>query len=110
MKLPFGKVKEVEIVSRLQFLATKDALEVDEAAIALIAARANGSLHDAELTLDQLSLLDRKVSVAMVQELVSLDFFFKSHTFCDFQVSSFSSCIQAKLMCTPCMRCANSDL
>jgi DNA polymerase III gamma/tau subunit len=45
---------------------------VDEAAIALIAARANGSLHDAELTLDQLSLLDRKVSVAMVQELVGL--------------------------------------
>ncbi len=74
MKLPFGKVKVVEIVSRLQFLATKDALEVDEAAIALIAARANGSLHDAELTLDQLSLPDRKVSVAMVQELVSLDF------------------------------------
>jgi DNA polymerase III gamma/tau subunit len=59
-------------VSRLQFLATKGALEVDEAAIALIAARANGSLHDAELTLDQLSLLDRKVSVAMVQELVGL--------------------------------------
>jgi len=62
----------MEIVTRLQFLATKDALEVDEAALSLIAARANGSLHDAETTLDQLSLLDRKVSLAMVEELVSL--------------------------------------
>jgi DNA polymerase III gamma/tau subunit len=71
-KAPFGKVKEVEIVTQLQSLATKDELEVEEAALSLIAARANGSLHDAERMLDQLSLWDRKVSLAMVQELVSL--------------------------------------
>ncbi|CAM6022450.1 unnamed protein product [Sphagnum balticum] len=71
-KFSFGRLKEMEIVTRLQFLATKDALEVDEAALSLIAARANGSLHDAETTLDQLSLLDRKVSLAMVEELVGL--------------------------------------
>jgi DNA polymerase III gamma/tau subunit len=71
-KFSFGRLKEMEIVTRLQFLATKDALEVDEAALSLIAARANGSLHDAETTLYQLSLLDRRVSLAMVEELVSL--------------------------------------
>ncbi|CAK9879820.1 unnamed protein product [Sphagnum jensenii] len=71
-KAPFGKVKEVEIVTQLQSLATKDELEVEEAALSLIAARANGSLHDAERMLDQLSLWDRKVSLAMVQELVGL--------------------------------------
>ncbi|CAM6075487.1 unnamed protein product [Sphagnum tenellum] len=71
-KFSFGRLKEMEIVTRLQFLATKDALEVDEAALSLIAARANGSLHDAETTLDQLSLLDRRVSLAMVEELVGL--------------------------------------
>jgi DNA polymerase III gamma/tau subunit len=38
-KDPFGKVKEVEIVTQLQSLATKDELEVEEAALSLIAAK-----------------------------------------------------------------------
>jgi DNA polymerase III gamma/tau subunit len=70
-KFLFGKVKDAEIMSRLQMLAAKENLEVDVAALSLIASRADGSLRDAESTLDQLSLLDNKVSLAIVQELVS---------------------------------------
>ncbi|KAH8969529.1 hypothetical protein BDL97_02G038500 [Sphagnum fallax] len=71
-KFLFGKVKDAEIMSRLQMLAAKENLEVDVAALSLIASRADGSLRDAEGTLDQLSLLDNKVSLAIVQELVGL--------------------------------------
>ncbi|CAK9857845.1 unnamed protein product [Sphagnum jensenii] len=68
----FAKLKDTEIVSRLQMLATKENLEVDVAALSLIASRADGSLRDAESILDQLSILDKKVSLAIVQELVGL--------------------------------------
>ncbi|CAK9268043.1 unnamed protein product [Sphagnum jensenii] len=71
-KFLFGKVKDAEIMNRLQMLAAKENLEVDVAALSLIASRADGSLRDAEGTLDQLSLLDNKVSLAIVQELVGL--------------------------------------
>jgi len=72
----FAKLKDTEIVSRLQMLATKENLEVDVSALSLIASRADGSLRDAESILDQLSILDKKVSLAIVQELVSLCSFF----------------------------------
>ncbi len=72
----FAKLKDAEIVSRLQMLAAKENLEVDVAALSLIASRADGSLRDAESILDQLSILDKKVSLAIVQELVSLCSFF----------------------------------
>jgi len=63
-------LKESEIVNRLQAIAEKEKLEVDEAALLLIASRADGSLRDAEAMLDQLSLLDQTISLSMVQELV----------------------------------------
>lgn len=89
----------MEIVTRLQFLATKDALEVDEAALSLIAARANGSLHDAETTLDQLSLLDRRVSLAMVEELVSLFLSFtQTRTPTNFSIIIMVALIHLKLL------------
>jgi DNA polymerase III gamma/tau subunit len=36
----------------------------------LIASRSDGSLRDAEMTLDQLSLLGQTISLSLVQELV----------------------------------------
>lgn len=70
-KYHFCKVKESDIVVRLQSLSTKEELQVDLGALQLIASRADGSVRDAEITLDQLSLLDRDISLALVQELVS---------------------------------------
>lgn len=69
-KYHFGKLKESEIMTRLQGLAEKEHLDIDEAALFLIASRAEGSLRDAEMMLDQLSLLDQTITLAMVQELV----------------------------------------
>jgi DNA polymerase III gamma/tau subunit len=69
-KYHFGKLKESEIVARLQTLAEKEDLDVEEAALLLISSRADGSLRDAEAMLDQLSLLDQTITLSMVQELV----------------------------------------
>lgn len=70
-KFPFSKVKEADIVRRLELLATKEGLLVEAGALEIIAARSDGSLRDAEIVLDQLCLLDKNVSVALVRELVS---------------------------------------
>ena len=70
-KFLFSKVKESDIVRRLELLAAKEALIVGPGALSLIAARSDGSLRDAEIVLDQLCLLDKNVSIALVQELVS---------------------------------------
>jgi DNA polymerase III subunit gamma/tau len=71
-KFHFSKVKEADIVTRLEALARKEGLAVEDGALALIAARSDGSLRDAEIVLDQVCLLDKTVSVALVRELVGL--------------------------------------
>lgn len=71
-KYHFGKLKESEIQNRLQAIAEKEKLDIDEAALFLIASRADGSLRDAEAMLDQLSLLDQTITLSMVQELSGL--------------------------------------
>lgn len=71
-KVHFYNVSDDEIVDRLQALAHQEDLEVEEGALSLIASRSNGSIHDAETILDQLSLVDKKVSLASVQKHVSI--------------------------------------
>ncbi len=70
-KFPFSKVKEEDMVKRLKILAAKEHLEVETEALKLMASTADGSLRDAETTMDQLSLLDKRISLTAVQELVS---------------------------------------
>lgn len=55
----------------LQWISTSEGLDVDRDALKLIASRSDGSLRDAEMTLDQLSLLGQRISMSLVQELVS---------------------------------------
>ncbi|XP_062012902.1 protein STICHEL-like 3 [Rosa rugosa] len=71
-KFFFPKVKDADIIYTLQWIATKDDLEIDKDALKLIASRSDGSLRDAEMTLEQLSLLGQRISVPLVQELVGL--------------------------------------
>ncbi|XP_024522565.1 protein STICHEL-like 2 [Selaginella moellendorffii] len=71
-KFHFPKIKDSDVVSRLQALAAKESLEVEKDALDLIAARSGGSLRDAETTLDQLSLVGQKITLEVVQELVGL--------------------------------------
>ncbi|MCO5601310.1 hypothetical protein L7F22_055429 [Adiantum nelumboides] len=71
-KFLFSKIKESEIVSKLLTIATQEGMEVDTEAIKLIASTCDGSLRDAEMMLDQLSLLGQKISISIVQELMGL--------------------------------------
>ncbi|GAV78884.1 DNA_pol3_gamma3 domain-containing protein/DNA_pol3_delta2 domain-containing protein [Cephalotus follicularis] len=71
-KFFFPKLKDADIIYTLQWIASKEDIEIDKDALKLIASRSDGSLRDAEMTLEQLSLLGQKISVPLVQELVGL--------------------------------------
>ncbi|KAK9062947.1 hypothetical protein SSX86_016817 [Deinandra increscens subsp. villosa] len=71
-KFFFPKLKDADIIYTLKWIATKENFEIDKDALKLIASRSNGSLRDAEMTLEQLSLLGQRISVPLVQELVGL--------------------------------------
>ncbi|KAI3818685.1 hypothetical protein L1987_12500 [Smallanthus sonchifolius] len=71
-KFFFPKLKDADIIYTLQWIATKEEFEIDKDALKLIASTSNGSLRDAEMTLEQLSLLGQRISVPLVQELVGL--------------------------------------
>lgn len=68
----FSKIKERDIIDKLQMIVLQESLEADFEAIRLIASACNGSLYDAELMLDHISLLGDRVKVPVVQDLVSL--------------------------------------
>jgi DNA polymerase III subunit gamma/tau len=69
-KFYFPKLRECDIVNTLQWICTSESLDIDRDALKLIASWSDGSLRDAEMTLDQLSLLGQTISLSLVQELV----------------------------------------
>lgn len=70
-KYLFNKIKESDIVSRLRKIAGDENLDVESDALELIALNADGSLRDAETMLDQLTLLGKRITTSLVNELVS---------------------------------------
>ncbi|CDY60538.1 BnaAnng16990D [Brassica napus] len=80
----FPKLKDADIIGSLQRIASKEEIDIDKDALKLVASRSDGSLRDAEMTLEQLSLLGTRISVPLVQELVISNYFYqKSNTFFD---------------------------
>ncbi|KAL9259275.1 STICHEL-like 3-like protein [Drosera capensis] len=71
-KFFFPKLKDGDIMHALQWISGKECFQVDDDALKLIASRSDGSLRDAEMTLEQLSLLGQRISVALVQESAGL--------------------------------------
>ncbi|KAE8709086.1 Protein STICHEL-like 3 [Hibiscus syriacus] len=71
-KFFFQKLKDADIIYTLQWIASRENIEIEKDALKLITSRSDGSLRDAEMTLEQLSLLGQKISVQLVQELVGL--------------------------------------
>ena len=69
--LAFPKIEESDITVRLRDLAHSENLDAEPGALELIASRVDGSLREAEMILDQLSLLGPKIRVLTVHELVS---------------------------------------
>ena len=64
-KYLFNKIKDSDIVT------DEENLGVDSDALDLIALNVEGSLRDAETMLDQLSLLGKRITTDLVNELVS---------------------------------------
>lgn len=67
----FPKIREADISRRLGRICVEEGVDFDQAALDFIAAKSNGSLRDAEMMLDQLSLLGRKITMSLAYELVS---------------------------------------
>lgn len=73
-KYLFPKIKDADVVRRLGMLSSKEGLDVESDALRLIALNSDGSLRDAETILDQLSLLGKRITASLVNDLVSLNY------------------------------------
>ncbi|TKY53860.1 STICHEL protein [Spatholobus suberectus] len=71
-KYLFNKIKDGDIVTRLRKISTQENLDVEADALDLIAMNADGSLRDAETMLEQLSLLGKRITTSLVNELVGV--------------------------------------
>ncbi|XP_028762930.1 protein STICHEL [Neltuma alba] len=71
-KYLFNKIKDGDIVARLRTLSAEENLDVEKDALDLIAMNADGSLQDAETMLEQLSLLGKRITASLVNELVGV--------------------------------------
>ncbi|XVF08783.1 hypothetical protein REPUB_Repub07fG0032700 [Reevesia pubescens] len=69
-KYHFPKIKDSDISNRLQKICVNEGLDYDQVALDFIAAKSNGSLRDAEMMLDQLSLLGKKITMSLTYELI----------------------------------------
>lgn len=71
-KYLFSKIKDSDIVNRLRKITEEENLDVESDAYDLIALNVEGSLRDAETMLDQLSLLGKRITTNLVNELVGV--------------------------------------
>ncbi|XP_072965673.1 protein STICHEL-like 2 isoform X1 [Typha angustifolia] len=66
----FLKITSSDIVCRLKKISIQEGFDFEEDALHLLANKADGSLRDAEIKLDQLSLLGQKITRSVVYELI----------------------------------------
>ena len=70
-RFDFSPVKSDEIRNSLQKIATDEGIQADEAALALLARRANGSMRDSQSLLEQLlSFCGQEITTADVNQLL----------------------------------------
>ncbi|QCE14923.1 DNA polymerase III subunit gamma/tau [Vigna unguiculata] len=68
----FAKVKDADIVCRLQSICGEEGLDFEQEALDFIAAKSCGSVRDAEMMLDQMSLLGKKINISLAYELTGI--------------------------------------
>ncbi|KAK6920596.1 hypothetical protein RJ641_014274 [Dillenia turbinata] len=68
----FPKIKDVDISCRLERICVEDGLDFDRVALEFISARSNGSIREAEMMLDQLSLLGKRITLSLAHELIGV--------------------------------------
>ncbi|KAK8652258.1 hypothetical protein V6N13_061279 [Hibiscus sabdariffa] len=66
----FPRIKDSDISNRLEKICVEEGLDYDQVALDFIAAKSNGSLRDAEMMLDQLSLLGKRITMSLTYELI----------------------------------------
>lgn len=81
----FPNIKEVDITRRLEKICVAEGFDFDQEALEFISAKSNGSLRDAEMMLEQLSMIGKKITMSLVYELVSTNQSVTS--FCVFYIS-----------------------
>ena len=69
-RFDFRRIPLSAMVKHLSYIAQQEAIEIDEAAVHLVAQIAQGGLRDAESLLDQLSLRLEQITVEAVWDLV----------------------------------------
>ncbi|EPS73092.1 hypothetical protein M569_01659, partial [Genlisea aurea] len=68
----FSKIAYGEIVARLAKISADENLDIEADALDLIASNADGSLKDAETILEQLTLLGKRITVSLVNDLMGV--------------------------------------
>lgn len=71
-KYHFPKIKDADIAGRLRNICVEEDLDFDQVALDFIAAKSSGSLRDAEIMLDQLSLLGKRITMSLAHELIGV--------------------------------------
>ncbi|KAE9610118.1 hypothetical protein Lal_00006892 [Lupinus albus] len=68
----FPKINDADIARRLEKICVEESLDFEQVALDFIAAKSFGSLRDAEMMLDQLSLLGKKITISLAYELTGV--------------------------------------
>ncbi|XP_013671235.2 protein STICHEL-like 2 isoform X1 [Brassica napus] len=71
-KYHFSKVCDADISRKLVKICVEEGIEFDQGAVDFIASRSDGSLRDAEIMLDQLSLIGKRITTSLAYKLIGV--------------------------------------
>ncbi|RIA04280.1 hypothetical protein BRARA_K01482 [Brassica rapa] len=71
-KYHFSKVCDADVASKLGKICVEEGIEFDQGAVDFIASKSDGSLRDAEIMLDQLSLLGKRITTSLAYKLIGV--------------------------------------
>jgi DNA polymerase-3 subunit gamma/tau len=83
----FKKLTKAIIIEKLTTIAKKEKIKIDEAAIELIAAAAEGSFRDAESLLDQISSLEKNITLDDAERVTGRTGLKKVHGLAEFIIA-----------------------
>ncbi|XP_071728366.1 protein STICHEL-like 2 [Rutidosis leptorrhynchoides] len=72
LKFQFQNINEADIVCKLRKICSDEGFNYDLDALNFVATRSNGSLRDAEMTLEQLSLLGKRITMSLTNEFIGI--------------------------------------
>ncbi|CAI9112928.1 OLC1v1013439C1 [Oldenlandia corymbosa var. corymbosa] len=68
----FTKLKEADVAGQLEKICMEEGFDFDRNALEFIASKSSGSLRDAEMMLEQSSLIGKKITMSLVYELMGV--------------------------------------